>query len=233
MDSLFVTGTDTGIGKTHVAAGLAACARIMGADVGVMKPFASGIPQKRGLRSEDAGILRAASGADDGEDLLNPQFFSMPASPYTACKRLGGRPKIRTVLSRFRKLQDRHQTVIVEGMGGLMTPIRRDYFVADLAREMDIPAVIVASSKIGTINHTVMTVLMCKEFKVPVRGIVINEFGGGYPAKQLARDLRDLTGAAVLGTVPPMPNKDARSLYATFKKCVNLKATFGAAPPGS
>ncbi len=235
MDSLFVTGTDTDVGKTYVAAGLAAAARMMGADVGVMKPFAAGSAGRGRYASDDAGILSEAAGSDDPESLVNPQFFPIPASPYTAWKRLKTRPRVRTVLSRFRRLQKMHQVVVVEGMGGVMTPILGDYYVADLIRDMGIPAVVVAGSRIGTVNHTVMTCHACRERGIPLRGIVINAFGGGYRAADLARDLEGLTGERVVGTIPAIRDLGGPSLYRAFRRNVDLEALLGARirSPGS
>ena len=205
MGSLFVTGTDTGVGKTCVTAGLASALRGKGVDVGVMKPFASGAAAARqaGFRSEDARILADAAQAGDPESLVNPEFFPVPASPYTACRALGVEPKTDLAVSRFRELSGIHQTVLVEGIGGIMTPIRRDYFVADLVREMGLPAVIVAGTRMGTVNHAVMTVRTCEGYGIPVCGMIISDLGtGGYGAGDLACELEDLLGVRVLGTVP-------------------------------
>ena len=202
MKSLFVGGTDTDVGKTYVAAGLAAAMRARGADVGVMKPFAAGEAQEGRYRSGDAEILARAAGSDDPEDLVNPQFIPIPASPYTARDRLGIEPDVRAALSAFGRLAGMHEAVLVEGMGGMMTPIRRDYFVADLAADMGIPAVIVASSRIGTINHSVMTVGACRERGARVAGIIINSHRGGYDPGGLRRDLEGLLDVPVLGSVP-------------------------------
>jgi len=83
LKSLFITGTDTDVGKTYITAGLAITLRKMGIDAGVMKPFAAGIKQKKGFKSEDVEILSNAAQVNDPEELLNPQFFPISASPYT------------------------------------------------------------------------------------------------------------------------------------------------------
>ena len=227
MQSVFVTGTDTDVGKTYVTAGLAVTLRKLGIDVGIMKPFAAGIVQKKkkeGFRSEDVGILARASQTDDPESLVNPQFFPIPASPYTAWKNLKTRPKIDSVLSAYDKLSKLHSVLLVEGMGGVMTPILKDYFVADLIRDMGIPAILVARTRVGTINHTVMTVRMCQRYKIPIKGIVINDFDSdGYKVGELTRDLRDLTGVPVLGSIPFIKNMDDSSLYRIFKKNLDMR----------
>ena len=224
MKSLFITGTDTDVGKTYITAGLAVCLRKTGIDVGVMKPFAAGTAQKKGYRSEDVEILANAAQVNDSENLLNPQFFPIPASPYTAWKNLKIKPKIHLILSNFEKLSKLHSTLLVEGMGGIMTPILKDYFVSDLIKEMKIPAIIVTRTKIGTVNHTLMTIKMCQKYKIPIKGIIINDFDSdGYKSKELTRDLKSLTGVSVLGAIPFIDDLSDLSLYKIFKKNLNLK----------
>jgi dethiobiotin synthetase len=224
LKSLFIAGTDTDVGKTYIAAGLAVTFRKMGIDVGVMKPFAAGTAQKKGYKSEDIVILSRAAKACDPENLVNPQFFKIPASPYTAWKTLKTKPKVSTILSSFKKLTKLHDIILVEGMGGIMTPILKDYYVTNLIKEMKIPTVIVTRSKIGTVNHTIMTCKMCEKYKIPVKGIIINNFDKGYPVKELRRDLQNLTGIKVLGSIPFIKNMSDASLYRIFKKNIDLKS---------
>ena len=223
MKSLFITGTDTDVGKTYITAGLAITLRKMGVDVGVMKPFAAGIAQKKGFKSEDVEILSNAAKISDPETLLNPQFFPISASPYTAWKKLKIKPKIPLILSSFKKLSQNHKMILVEGMGGTMTPILKDYYVVNLIKNMKIPTVIVTRSKVGTVNHTLMTVMMCQKYKIPIKGIIINNFDNGYPINQLKKDLENLTGIKVLGSIPFIKDMSDKSLYRIFKKNINMK----------
>jgi len=224
LKSLFIAGTDTDVGKTYITAGLAVVLRKMGVDVGVMKPFAAGDAQKKGYKSEDVEILSSAAQTCDPENLVNPQFFSIPASPYTAWKKLKTKPKVSTVLSSFKKLSKLHKVILVEGMGGIMTPILKDYYITNLIKEMKIPTVIVTRSKIGTVNHTVMTVKMCEKYKIPIKGIIINDFESGYPIKDLTSDLQNLTGIKVLGSIPFIKDMSDVSLNRIFKKNIDLKS---------
>ena len=223
MKSLFITGTDTDVGKTYVTAGLAVTLRKMDVDVGIMKPFAAGTPQKKGFKSEDVEILSKAAQVSDPENLMNPQFFKMAASPYTASKSLKVKVNVNSVLSSFKKLSKLHSMLLVEGMGGIMTPILKNYFVTNLIKEMKIPTVIVTRSKVGTVNHTIMTVKMCEKYKIPVKGIIINDFDKGYPIKDLTKDLQNLTGIPVLGSIPFIKDMSDASLNRIFKKNLNLK----------
>ena len=225
MNSIFITGTDTDVGKTYVTAGLAVTLRKLNIDVGIMKPYAAGIPQKTGYKSEDVEILANAAQISDPEKLMNPQFFKMAASPYTASKDLKVKVNTKLVLTSFKKLSKLHSMLLVEGMGGIMTPILKNYFVTDLIKDMRIPAVIVARSKVGTINHTIMTVKMCQKYKIPIKGIIINNFDtDGYKIKSLKRDLKNLTGVSILGTVPYLENLSDESLYRNFKKNIDMKS---------
>lgn len=223
MKSIFITGTDTDVGKTYITAGLAITLRKMGTDVGVMKPFAAGVKQKKGFKSEDVEILSNSAKVDDSEELVNPQFFPISASPYTAWKKLKIKPKIPLILSSFKKLSKKHEMMLVEGMGGTMTPILKNYFITDLIKDMKIPTIIVTRSKIGTVNHTIMTVKMCQKYKIPIKGIIINNFDKGYPIDQLKKDLESLTGIKVLGSIPFIKDMSDKSLYRIFKENIDMK----------
>ncbi len=213
MESVFVTGTDTGVGKTYVAAGIAAALRRRGASVGVMKPFAAGAP---GDVDGDAAVLGDAAGSgDDPPHLVCPHRYTMAASPYTAWMR-GGEPKpdINRVLECYEEIEGMHDVVVVEGIGGVMTPILRSYSVADLIADMGIPAVVVCPNVLGAVNHTIMTVDACRRSNVTVRGIVINGGAGRpdsdrYDRHVLEQDLEELCGFNILGFVPPMPKAAA------------------------
>jgi len=224
MKSLFITGTDTDVGKTYVTAGLAVAIRKMNIDVGVMKPFAAGIAQKEGFKSEDVEILSRAAQTSDPESLMNPQFFPIAASPYTAWKNLKTKPRVNLILDSFKKLSKLHDMLLVEGMGGIMTPILSDYYVINLIKEMKIPAVIVTRSRVGTVNHTIMTCKMCEKYKIPIKGIIINNFDDGYAENDLKRDLRNLTGINILGSIPFIDDLSDSSLHKIFKKNLDLKS---------
>ncbi|HXW02838.1 MAG TPA: dethiobiotin synthase, partial [Nitrosarchaeum sp.] len=114
MKSFFITGTDTGIGKTCVAAGLAMALKQSHINVGIMKPYATGSKSNGKFRSDDVQILVDAAQVGDPEELLNPYFFSIPASPFSAAKRLGVTIDNKIVLERFKKLQRLHDVMLVE-----------------------------------------------------------------------------------------------------------------------
>jgi len=225
MKPLFVTATDTDIGKTYVCAGLAYALKKSGIDVGIMKPFACGVKQKIGFSSNDLTILTNAAMVDDAEDIINPFFFPIPASPYTAAKNLGVKIDIEHVMECFRKLDEIHDIVLVEGIGGIMTPILKDYAIIDLIKDFMANTIIVTSSKIGTVNHTVLTCNMCKNMNIPIKGLIINNFDStGYPIPELERDLSALTDLPVLCSLPHMKKFNLSNYSALIQEKMDISA---------
>ena len=223
MKPLFVTATDTDIGKTYVCAGLAYALKKSGIDVGIMKPFACGIKQKIGFSSNDLTILSNAAMVDDAEDIINPFFFPISASPYTAAKNLGVKIDIEHVMECFRKLDEIHDIVLVEGIGGIMTPILKDYAIIDLVKDLMANTIIVTSSKIGTVNHTVLTCNMCKNMNIPIKGLIINNFDStGYPIPELERDLSALTDLPVLCSLPHMKKFNLSNYSALIQEKMDI-----------
>ena len=136
MKPLFITSTDTNIGKTCVCAGIVHSLKKLNVNVGIMKPFACGVKQKTGFSSNDLTILSKAAMVNDAEELLNPFFFPIPASPYTAAKNFGVKIDIDYLMKCFRKLDKIHDVMLVEGIGGIMTPILKDYAIIDLIKDL-------------------------------------------------------------------------------------------------
>lgn len=227
MKALFVTGTDTGVGKTAITAGLAGSMHKMGIDVGVMKPIACGIPKQVGFKSSDASILADAAKTKDSEDLINPVFMQMPASPYDASKLLSQTIDMQMILERFAKLLSMHDVLLVEGIGGLMTPISRNLFVADMIKTMAIETIIVTRATLGTLNHTVMTCNICKSYDIKVKGLVINNFDEkGTPAEKNAPvTLCEITGLNILGVVPFIKDyNEISSMIESVEKSIDVKS---------
>lgn len=208
LDSVFITGTGTGVGKTTIATGLARALKRRGTNVGVMKPFAAGIPDGTKFGSPDVRMLMEASGVTDKISLVNPHFYPVPASPYTASRNHGSTADIDITHDSFREISKIHDTVIVEGIGGIMTPILEDYFVYDIIKRLDLCAILVTRNAIGAINHTLMSARICGDEGIQVRGIIINAIDDGYDPGVLASELGDLTKLDILGTVPKIDHTD-------------------------
>ncbi|MGI0101498.1 MAG: dethiobiotin synthase [Nitrosotalea sp.] len=204
MRSYFITGTDTGVGKTAITAALAASLRKHGIDVGIMKPIASGVPQKAGFKSSDVTLLHEAAKVNDKEEVINPVFLPLPTSPYDATKILNLEIDMKIIYERFQYLLKAYQMLLVEGIGGIMTPITRNFFVADMIKKMELEVIIVTRSTLGTLNHTVMTFRMCKEYGIPVKGMIINYFDekGSLAERNAPSTLHEVTGLPILGIIP-------------------------------
>jgi len=204
VKAYFITGTDTGVGKTSITAGLAGSMRKLGMDVGVMKPIATGYPNKTGFKSSDVTKLVEIASVKDPENLINPVFLSLPTSPYDATKLLELSIDMPLIFDQFKKLSSLHEMLLVEGIGGIMTPITKNFYVADMVKEMSIETIIVTRATLGTLNHTVMTCKMCKEYGIKIRGLVVNNFDEkGTPAEKNAPStLYELTNIPILGTIP-------------------------------
>ncbi len=197
---VFVTGSDTGVGKTVIAGAIAAAIKAQGLDVGVMKPVASGAKEIGGkLVSEDTVYLKKIIDCTDDGDLVNPIRFKPPIAPTMAASKTGVPIDIDKIWKAYEELTNKHDFVVVEGVGGLMVPIDDTLFVADLVRKMDLALVIVSRDYLGTINHTLLTLEYAKNRNIRIKGIVINMLKGG---DDFVREIEKYSSVPVLGTIP-------------------------------
>lgn len=174
---LFITGTGTGVGKTYVAALVAKSLREAGRRVGVYKPVASGCESRAGkLESPDAIALWEAAGRPGTLEQVCPQMFAAPLAPHLAARAEGRRVDPELLRSGLQFWRDSCDIVLVEGAGGLMSPISDDDYNADLADEFGFPLVVVAANVLGTINATLQTLIVADTFRegLDVAGIVLN-----------------------------------------------------------
>jgi dethiobiotin synthetase len=190
---LFITGNDTGVGKTYVAALVARALVAAGRRVGVYKPVASGCREEAGsFVSDDAIALWEAAGRPGELGRVCPQRFAAPLAPHLAARSEGkwiDAPLLHSGLDYWR---ERSEIVIVEGVGGLMSPVGEEEFVADLAAEFGYPLVVVARNALGVINQTLQTLIVAATFRdgLPIAGIVLNRPAdpGGDPSVDSNRD---------------------------------------------
>lgn len=201
----FVTGTDTGVGKSIVAGGLAALLKNSGCNVGVMKPVATGGKYHNNrLVSDDALFLMSAAEIDDDYELINPICFEQPIAPTIAAQLNNTTIDLEKIRHAFDILCKRHDFMIVEGVGGLLVPVNEHYFIIDLAREFKLPLIIVSRLSLGTINHTLLTLSYAREHGVNIKGIIFNDHADtneclkNYTVKEIKR----FTNVPVLGTIP-------------------------------
>ncbi len=221
MRGIFVTGTDTGVGKTVVAAGIAGALRRDGINVGVMKPIATGKPQKSDIKSHDSEILaRTAHSRDPGNE-INPILLPIEASPLTASKTLQVDINLDKIFSAFQRLTSKHDFVVVEGIGGVMVPIKQDYLVIDMIKEMGLPVLIVSRASLGTLNHTLLTVRACRDYEVNISGIVVNGVRDNNIIEEATGEMiHDLTGIFVIGIIPLLDVFDTNNITDLVSKFV-------------
>lgn len=166
--SCFITGTDTGVGKTYVVSRMIRALRKDGIDAVGMKPICCGD------RDDAEMIYRASEGVVPLND-INPVWLRTPAAPYTAAMIEGRTIDLALIRESFQRLRSSHRRVIVEGVGGWRVPIARDYFVSDLARDFALPVVVVVSNRLGAINHTLLTVDAIRAAGLECAGIILNQ----------------------------------------------------------
>lgn len=207
---IFVTGTDTGVGKSIVAATLAYLLRMSGARVGVMKPVTSGCREEDGcLVSDDALLLCHAAGVECSDD-VTPYLLREPLAPAEAAKIDGVRIDFSRIRESYQRLAAANDVMIVEGAGGLMVPLVGGLLVADLARELNLPLLVVARPNLGTINHTVLTCYAAQQMGLSVAGVIVNNLpeSPGLAERSAPHHIGSLCGAPVLGLWPHHEGQD-------------------------
>ncbi len=204
--SFFITGTDTGVGKTFVTAGLARVARDNGDEVGVMKPVETGCAREDGaLVPADAVALRDAALCSAPLDTINPYRLRLPLSPNLAARLEGTEISLSLIKKRYEELADVHDIVLVEGAGGLLTPVTNEKTMADLALLLNLPVIIVADSRLGAINHASLTVESARMRGLEAAGIILNNTTppGDEPDRAYnRREIERATNLPVFGEIP-------------------------------
>jgi dethiobiotin synthetase len=224
---IFITGTDTGVGKTLVAAGLAAVLQEKGIDVGVMKPAESGCRRENGLLiAEDALFLRKMSGSQDEVKLVNPYPLEHPLAPALAAEIEGVEIRLEVIREAYLTLASRHDLVLVEGAGGMLVPLTSGRLMIDLAKELGgLPILIVTRMILGTLNHTLLSLYYARKEGMDVLGVVMNHLS---PQQGLAESLnpqamRQWGQAPFLGSLPFLPNTNKESIVKAVKTALNVE----------
>jgi dethiobiotin synthetase len=199
---LHVVGTDTGVGKTAVAAALVRGLRARGDSPGVCKPFASGDDPAR--LPADARILLEASGVSDDPALVSPVRFRAPASPWSAARNEGGPGGFAQALEALRGLDALHGILVVEGIGGVAVPLETGRTYLDFLSRAPGLSLVVARDGLGTINHALLTLEALESRNLPVAGVVLNRTAPGADSTVLrnAEAIETFSSAPVLGVLP-------------------------------
>ncbi|MBN2653888.1 MAG: dethiobiotin synthase [Nitrospirae bacterium] len=206
---VFITGTDTGVGKTFVSCMILRWLVKKGIRPGAMKPVETGcLTTGSGLLPADAASLKAASGMQNDISDIVPYMFDKPLSPYAASMKDGRIIDPRLIISQYVSLKSSFDFMVVEGAGGLLVPVcsgtsagigRSAYFYSDLVRDLQLPLLIVARAGLGTINHTMLTVRCALDEGLRVAGVVLNSASGA------SSDISEETNMSVLANICPVP----------------------------
>ncbi|MCQ6557324.1 dethiobiotin synthase [Paenibacillus mendelii] len=170
---LFVTGTDTGVGKTVVTAAITAVLRAEGINAGVWKPIQSGAPLGSGVT--DAERMLTYTGINERPETVAPFTFADPLTPLLAAQQAGVSLQLKDLIVAGEPLAHRYEALLIEGAGGAAVPLTDDALVVNLISELRIPALIVARSSLGTINHTLLTASFLRHHGVPIVGVIMND----------------------------------------------------------
>jgi len=218
---IFITATDTAVGKTVTAFVLGVLLEAQGFDIGVMKPVQ--------CAGTDAQFLKKVLGVQDELRVINPFYAPEPLSPHLAFRRSKIKFDTRRVQDELKKLRARHDIVLVEGAGGLMVPLTNGYYNADLIADLNAQVIIVARLGLGTINHTLLTINEAQKRGLMIRGLVFCQTKPGK--KGLAestnpQEIEKLSGVKVLGTIPYLKPLNQKNILRRYGR-VSLRGAEG------
>ncbi len=215
---IFITGTDTDVGKTIATAVIGVLIQEKGMDVGVMKPVQCG--------GSDAEALKNILKLDDTVEEINPYFVKEPLAPHLAFARQKKSININKIVKGYEALKVRHDVTLVEGAGGLMVPLKHNYLMVDLIKDLDLDIIIVSRLGLGTINHTLLTIHQACSLGLNVRGIIFsqNEKGALGVAEQTNPEaIKKFGQVSILGIVPYLKNINRAEIIKKCRKEINLK----------
>jgi len=208
---IFVTATDTGVGKTLVAAALVVRLTQRGIDVGVMKPIETGVSRATKARSDGVRLRRAAGSQDSLAEVCS-YVFRLPVAPLSAARAEKTTVRIATIMRAFRSLSQKHAFMAVEGIGGVQVPITQQLNILDLIYRTKLPAIVIGRSGLGGINHALLTLYALRRRKIPVVALVLNQCRPAHAKTARAQEhstlssLRMLAGVPVIGPLPYSPS---------------------------
>lgn len=232
MRGILITGTDTGVGKTVVGCGLAAALTAQGKTVGVLKPAETGCILQNGVfYPEDAMRLAAFARVSLPLDQICPYRFAPPVAPSVAAELASMNIEPQRIAAIFAQTAERYDFTIVEGAGGFLVPLTGRYTFADLARDLPLPLLVVVGSKLGALNHTLLTLHAAQALSLPLAGYILNHPtpGSDIATQTNARTLANLTDVPCLGVLPFLAlsgdvEHDRTLLCDLFSSAVDLAA---------
>ncbi len=206
----FITGTDTGVGKTWCSVALMQYFKKRGKSVAAMKPVASGAHRKNGrLINDDAILLQQNASKAFSYDVVNPYLYEMPVSPHIAAEKAGKTIDFDRIADNFESLQKSCEIVIVEGVGGWLVPLGRQMGIADLAKQLNLPVIVIVAIRLGCINHARLTFAALQTTRVASAGWIANITDPTMLAKEEnIQTISGFTDMPLLGVLPFSPEPD-------------------------
>lgn len=210
----FITGTDTGVGKTWVTLGLLNALAAVGYHMAAMKPVASGVIETpEGLGNEDALLLQQQASVTLAYNVVNPYLFVPPIAPHLAAQRAGRRIEIAHIKNLFDEIAAQADCVVVEGAGGWCVPLNEHETIADLAVALGLPVVLVVGMRLGCLNHALLTCESIARYGVSLAGWVANTITPEFAElEENIAALSERISAPLLGVLPHLPALDARQV---------------------
>jgi dethiobiotin synthetase len=207
MRGVFVTGTDTEVGKTVVAAAVCAAAVAKGIDVAAYKPVVTGLDEPAGEWPHDHELLAAVASAGQSPEDVAAYRFGPPVSPHLAAELAGETVDPERLVAAAHEQAARAQALVCEGVGGLLVPLARDYLVRDLIGELSLPVVIAARPGLGTINHSLLTVEAARAVALRVQAVVLTPWPDQPSAMELSNraTIERFAEVPVIGLPPTDP----------------------------
>ncbi len=219
---IFITGTDTGVGKTFVAAGLIKAIRGKGINVCPMKPVETGCKRRNGkLIPADAVELLKASGIEESLDSVNPYRFRQPLAPAVAAEKEGVVIRKSRIISAYKRLSKSYDFTLIEGAGGIMSPVYKEYLCLDMIKDLALPLIIVSRPGLGTINHTLLTIEAAKSRGINVYGVIINHVastGKHLSEKSNPEIIENISKVPILGIIPYFKNPASLRYQSLFHR---------------
>ncbi len=198
---VFITGTDTGVGKTLVTSALVRCLVQRGIDVGVMKPIETGVSRSGKARSDGARLRRAAGSCDPMAE-VSPYVFQLPVAPLSAAQAEGTTVRMAPIIRAFHALSQKHTFMAVEGVGGVYAPLTSSLNGLDLIFQLRLSAIVVGHSGLGGINHALLTLQALRQRKIPIVALVLNQ---RRPVRTKTARLQEQSTVALLRRLSQVP----------------------------
>ena len=213
---IFITGTDTGIGKTWTTLALMHALKASGLRVAGMKPVASGaVTVDDRLKNEDALLIQSQCSTTHPYEWINPFVFTEPVAPHIAAHNTGAIINLGTITESFGKIAGSNDFVVVEGVGGWRVPLAEQLSIADMVRALGLPVLLVIGLRLGCINHALLTVECIRADGIPLSGIVITGIEEDYLCvEETLQTLARSINSPMLGILPHMKAFNIKTLAA-------------------